>query len=73
MEGVGDRLGDGGGDLDAAAGLVVGDLEAEGVEHLALEFGWGLVEGVGQVGDPREELSRVLGGPRIGRGGGEVR
>jgi len=35
LEGIGHGFGDGGRDLDPAAGLVVGDLEVEGLEYLA--------------------------------------
>jgi hypothetical protein len=71
LECVRDGLGDGGGDLDAPVGLVVGDLEAEGLEHLALQFLGCAPQGVAQVGQPREQRGGVLGGRRIGRGRGE--
>jgi hypothetical protein len=56
----GDGLGDGGADLYAACGLVVGDLEAEGVEDLPLDLRRGLPQGVREVGDAREQRRRVL-------------
>ena len=72
MERFGDGLRDGGADLDAACGLVVGDLQAEGVEDLALDLRWGLLQGVGEVRDSREECSGVLVRAGVDRGGGEA-
>jgi hypothetical protein len=39
LQGLGHGLADGGGDLDAALELVVGDLQAERLEDLALQPG----------------------------------
>ena len=44
LQGVGSRLADGGGDLDAPAELAVGDLQAEGVEDLSLDRPWRLLQ-----------------------------
>jgi hypothetical protein len=39
LEGFHDRVADGGGDLDTAGLLVVGDAQLEGVKDLALQLG----------------------------------
>lgn len=61
LEGVGDGFGDGGADLDAAFGPVVGDLEIEGLEELALDRRPGVVECLGEVGDAVEAGLEVVG------------
>jgi hypothetical protein len=74
LVGVGDGLADGGADVDAAGGFVELDPQAEGVEGLALDLGWGVAEGLAEVGDLLEALVEVLvlgldvGGVEFGEG-----
>jgi hypothetical protein len=60
LEGIGDCLRDGGRDLDPPAELVVGDLQIEGLEHLALDLGRRLGQRLGQVGDTGELAGQLL-------------
>ncbi len=55
----GELLGDCGREVVGGAGLVVGDLEAECVEELALDRGRGVAQSLGQVGDAAEQLPGV--------------
>ena len=58
-----------GADLDAAVGLVVGDLKAEGVKDLALDLGGSVAQPLRQVGHAAQGLSEALGGLGAGVGG----
>jgi hypothetical protein len=61
LEGLCDRLGDRGGDLDAACGLVERDLEVERLEGLALDLAGCVAELLAEVGDAREALGELVG------------
>jgi hypothetical protein len=60
LVGVRDGLADGGADVDAAGGLVELDAQAEGIERLAFDLGWGVAECLAEVGDLLEALVEVL-------------